>query len=375
MKNRILLTTILAVLLGMPCRHVVAQPEVRYPNPAYMHWEEPCAEYLGYNVRNQPSVDYFPIYKFGYSGDGTTYDNDHVCFVNPFGTGEGKLTLYGVAVSIIDADYYRPPYHLPDMRISLDILLYNFMPGDSNVQLVKRQTFVVDENQIPDLYMVYKALDGGNEFFPDTIVKYPMYEFYFDEPVEMYGDFYVGIHSMDTFAVLTGNMNCLGTLGIRDSSCCHSGYFGFIDMEREVLMFWDAYCFAADTYIGGGYYDGTSPGQIAPRTDTVFNNIAQGVIPITRPQGYLTATEPPAEVEVGSVRLSPNPARTRVTVEADCAIRHVEVADMAGRVLVSERYDAGARSATLDVGRLAQGIYAVRVYTEREEAVQKLIIE
>ena len=339
MKNRILLTTILAVLLGMPCRHVVAQPEVRYPNPAYMHWEEPCAEYLGYNVRNQPSVDFFPIYKFRYSGDGTTYDNDHVCFVNPFGTGEGKLTLYGVAVSIIDADYYRPPYYLPDMRISLDILLYNFMPGDSNVQLVKRQTFVVDENQIPDLYMVYKALDGGNEFFHETRYK-----------------------------IISDLINFL-------LYYCHSGYFGFIDMEREVLMFWDAYCFAADTYIGGGYYDGTSPGQIAPRTDTVFNNIAQGVIPITRPQGYLTATEPTAEAEVGSVRLMPNPARTRVTVEADCGIRHVEVADMAGRVLVSERYDAGARSATLDVGRLAQGIYAVRVYTEREEAVQKLIIE
>ncbi len=75
------------------------------------------------------------------------------------------------------------------------------------------------------------------------------------------------------------------------------------------------------------------------------------------------------------MRLLPNPARTRVTVEADCAIRHVEVADMAGRVLIAERYDADVRSATLDVGRLAQGIYAVRVYTEREEAVQKLIIE
>lgn len=375
MKNRILLTTILVVLLSMPCRHVVAQPEVRYPNPAYMHWEEPCAEYLGYNVHNNASLESFPVKEF----DNTRVypdGNDHVCFVNPFGIGDGKVTLYGVAVSIIDQRYPVPPYHLTDRRISLDILLYNFMPGDSNVQLVKRQTFVVEENQIPDLYMVYKTLDGGNEFFPDTIVKYPMYEFYFDEPVEMYGDFYVGIHSMDTFGVLTGNMNCLGTLGIRDSSCCHSGYHGYIDTERDVLIMWDAYCYATDTWIGDGprRYD-IQPGVLAPRTDTVFCNIAQGVMPITRPQGYLTATEPTVRGEVGSVRLMPNPARTRVTVEADCGIRHVEVADMAGRVLVSERYDAGARSATLDVGRLAQGIYAVRVYTEREEAVQKLIIE
>ena len=73
--------------------------------------------------------------------------------------------------------------------------------------------------------------------------------------------------------------------------------------------------------------------------------------------------------------LRPNPTRSRVTVEAECAIRIVEVADMAGRVLMSERYDTDTRSATLDVGRLAQGSYLVRVKTEREEGVQKLIIE
>ncbi len=75
------------------------------------------------------------------------------------------------------------------------------------------------------------------------------------------------------------------------------------------------------------------------------------------------------------MRLLPNPARTRVTVEADCAIRHVEVADMAGRVLVSEQCGAGVRSATLDVSRLAQGSYVVRVKTERDETVQRLIID
>ena len=375
MKNGILLAVILVVMLGVPCKHVVAQIEIRYPNPAYMHWEEPCPKYLGYNIRNYCAFEHFPVQRF--NAHNPFIANDHVCYINPFGTGDEKVTLYGVAVGIIDYNNYVAPFRLSERSISLDIMLYNYMSGDSNVQLVKRQTFVVEENQIPDLYMVYKALDGGHEgYYEDTVVKYPMYEFYFDEPVEMYGDFYVGIHSMDSFHVLTGNMNYMGTLGITDSSCCHSGYFGFIDMEREVLIYWDAYCFAADTYIGGGYYDDYAPpGLIAPRRDTVFNNLAQGALPITRPQGYLTATEPTAEAEVGSVRLLPNPARTRVTVEADCAIRHVEVADMAGRVQISERYDVGARSATLDVSRLAQGSYVARVKTEREETVQKLIIE
>jgi hypothetical protein len=99
----------------------------------------------------------------------------------------------------------------------------------------------------------------------------------------------------------------------------------------------------------------------------------QAFMPILRPQGYLSATAPMAEM--GNVRLQPNPARTHVVVEAECAIKHVELADMSGRVLLSERYDGQAQSVTLDVSRLAKGSYVVKVKTERDESAQKLLVE
>lgn len=363
MKKRILLTTILAVLLGMPCRHVVAQTEVRYPNPAYLHREVPCPEIFGYNW------SYLGIYPFPMAGFYPDYiaEND-VCFVNPFGKDEEKQTVHGVALCVIPYSSHLPPYLLMDRRITLDIMLYQFVPGDSNVHLIKSQTFVVEENQRPDLVLVYREKDNLDGYYNgiDSLVRFPMYEFYFDYPQEVEGNFYVGVHSVDSFLMPMPQHRTL-------PSCCHNGYWGVVNVNNSMLIRYTNESFVCNHYQGEGR--GETHGVTAPWTDTMYTGTGQMVYPITKPQGYLTATEPTAEAAGGRVRLSPNPARTRVTVEADCGIRHVEVADMAGRVLVSERYDAGARSATLDVGRFAQGIYAVRVYTEREEAVQKLIIE
>ena len=122
----------------------------------------------------------------------------------------------------------------------------------------------------------------------------------------------------------------------------------------------------------GGLTDYETWGIPAPQTDTININRSQLAYPITRPQGYLTATKPTEDV--GSVRLLPNPARTRVTVEAADAIKDVQVSDMAGRVLISKRYPGDARAVTLDIESLPRGSYVVRVKTEKKETVQKLVV-
>lgn len=379
MKDIILLV-LFVVLMGMSTKLVVAQPEMRYPNPAYLHWEEPCPEYFSYvwsyaNGLQTPSSQHHNSY-LEYVGD--------ICYVNPFGREEESQTVYGVALPLAlvgTQNWQFYPYSLLDRKITLDIMLYQFAPGDSNVQLIKRQTFVVEQNQQPDLMMVYKeahyALGLATENI-DSLIKLPMYEFYLDLPEKLEGNFYVGVYSADSFYMPTP---CMVDISPRaqlfGGGCCHHGYWGYLDMDKNMLLRYTnvglgALCESGRQMDGLGF---DVHGVLAPQTDTMYNNIAQFAFPITKPRGYLTAIEPTAGAAAGGVRLSPNPARTQVTVEADCAIRHVEVADMAGRVLIAERYDADVRSATLDVGRLAQGIYAVRVYTEREEAVQKLIIE
>ena len=142
-----------------------------------------------------------------------------------------------------------------------------------------------------------------------------------------------------------------------------------------MLRFCDADC-PGGAWIGRGSIGVIGPGALAPQTDTDFNYIAQGIMPITRPEGYLAyLSATPPEADAGGVRLLPNPAKTRVTVEADCAIRKVEISDLLGRVIVSRQYYGDSQSSTLDVSWLSQGNYVVRVKTARETVAQKLVIE
>ena len=377
MKRKKLLIALLVVLAGLSGRHAVAQPEIRYPNPAYLHWEEPCTDNFGYFWNSGVGEVWFPGTGADFtdfiwpSNMGEEVYTKNGCAVNPFGTADSMQTLYGVAIPVIPITTGVPPLPpMMDRRITFDILLYSFTPGDSLVQLVKSQTFAVEEDQSPDLYMVFKEYDyasGNPSPFHDTLVKFPMREFYFDSPQKMYGNFFVGIHSTDTFVTAMGVL-C-------NNSCCHSGYAGFIDMDKKMFL---AYVSCGSSSIccsSEGIYDGLDwhpHGVAVPMTETVYGSSSQFVYPILRPQGYLNATTP--EKEAGNVRLLPNPARTRVTVEADCAIRNVEVMDMLGSVILLERYDGDVRSATLDVSNLAQGSYVVKVKTEQNVSVQKLIV-
>ena len=140
-------------------------------------------------------------------------------------------------------------------------------------------------------------------------------------------------------------------------------------MDKEILTFirsGASLCGWWDNYYGGA-------GIEVPLTDTIYTGSGQLIFPILRPKGYLTTGKQIAMAE--SVRLMPNPARTKVTVEAADAISEVQVSDMMGRVLMSERYDGDVRSVTLDVSGLAQGSYVVRVNMERESATCKLMVE
>lgn len=357
------------IVMGMCFARLAAQPEVRYPNPAYMHWEEPCP--LVY-MSNYLVPVFFPVDRFD---DYPYFFNDHMCYVNPFSIREGeegKLTIYGVSLCFQPKSFRGDvPYVLGmDRSIAFDIMLYNFTPGDSNVQLIMRQKFFLDETRSPDLFVVYTGNPYGSQ---DSAFKFPMYEFYFDSPVTVTGDFYAGIHSMDSFRLETGRL--LHCWFGAEPQCCHSGYYGYVDMEQTVLRFWDADC-PGGAWIGGGSVGVNGPGALAPQTDTVFTYYAQGIIPITMPEGYLanlSAISP--EAKEGGVRLLPNPAKTRVTVEADCDIRKVEVMDMLGRVLKTRQYYGDAQSSTLDVSWLSPGSYVVRVKTAHETVAQKLVIE
>ena len=354
MKNNYLLIALFVMVMGLYANPTEAQPEIWYPNHAYLHWEEPCADSLVIDAA-----------RCAFTGGGGPVS---ICSVNPFGNMGVKQTVYGVAFPIIRSHYPISYDLFPDKRITLDIMLYQFTPGDSVVQLVKSQTFVVEQNQQPDLFLLYRK--GGD--YPgvppvqESPRKYPMYEFYFDEPQQMADYFYVGMSSTDTFTIPRGFVANLR------QECCHNGYFGWVNMDRNVIVH-------LSNNAGYGLCEGSdinendSDGLAALLPDTVFTIESQFAFPITKPRGYLSATTPMEEA--GSVRLLPNSAKRWVTVEADQAIRDVELTDMAGRVVLSVQSDGVAKSVKLDVGRLTNGCYMVRVKTERETSILKLVID
>lgn len=59
MKREIVTAIVFFVGFWVCASHVVAQPEVRYPNPAYMYWEEPCPEISGLSVTGMPHYCFF----------------------------------------------------------------------------------------------------------------------------------------------------------------------------------------------------------------------------------------------------------------------------------------------------------------------------
>jgi hypothetical protein len=81
-----------------------------------------------------------------------------------------------------------------------------------------------------------------------------------------------------------------------------------------------------------------------------------------------------AETEMPCVRLYPNPAKDKLTVESDeAAIKGVEVLDIAGRIIAVETGQAAALQYPVSVASLPQGIYLLKIRTEQGIATKKFV--
>lgn len=364
MKRNVLLAVAFFVSCWLCVDYVVAQPEVRSPNPAYLNWEDPCPETPGLL---QGGGTYYTGITFP-----TILSEDTLCYVNSFGGIEKKYTIYGMALCITNSEGYQPI----DRTVTLDVRLYNFTPGDSVLQLLKSQTFQVEQGRPHDLIMVYK--NRSYLFNPtsglDSLLKYPMYELYFDSPIDVDGYFFMGLASNNSFTLHKGMLDYPTR---QEMPCCQNGYEAGVDTNRNRATKILAWCYSiyndAITEYGLNSVEHYGDVIMVPQPDTVYTLSAQGVYPILRPKGYLAATEPTAEKE--SVQLLPNPARTKVTVEATEPLRTVDVMDMAGRNLLSKQCMDDATTVVLDIATLPQGSYVVRVRTVKGETTLKLLVE
>ncbi|MEO8088438.1 MAG: T9SS type A sorting domain-containing protein [Bacteroidota bacterium] len=88
----------------------------------------------------------------------------------------------------------------------------------------------------------------------------------------------------------------------------------------------------------------------------------------------LTLNVSTADNAIAEFNIYPNPARNKLTVGSkQYAIKSIEVCDILGKKLMSEHFDAGIKSATIDVEGLSQGIYFIKLQTEKYIATRKFV--
>ncbi len=77
--------------------------------------------------------------------------------------------------------------------------------------------------------------------------------------------------------------------------------------------------------------------------------------------------------DAAQVSMTPNPTQNLLNISANCNLQKIELLDMQGRVL--ERYPAFEREASIYLSGKANGMYLVKVTSDKGSSVQKIIKE
>lgn len=95
----------------------------------------------------------------------------------------------------------------------------------------------------------------------------------------------------------------------------------------------------------------------------VITNQTTTTVSLLATQGFDTA----------QVSIAPNPTQNILNISANCNLQKIELLDMQGRVL--ERYPAFEREASIYLSGKANGMYLVKVTSDKGSSIQKIIKE
>jgi hypothetical protein len=85
---------------------------------------------------------------------------------------------------------------------------------------------------------------------------------------------------------------------------------------------------------------------------------------------YLPPTSATVIAEELDINLYPNPANNRVTVEAGETINNASIYSMSGRMIYNQSFNA--TKVEIDLAQFKQGLYLVKIETEKGSYTQKL---
>ncbi|MDR2684535.1 MAG: T9SS type A sorting domain-containing protein, partial [Prevotellaceae bacterium] len=76
-----------------------------------------------------------------------------------------------------------------------------------------------------------------------------------------------------------------------------------------------------------------------------------------------------------SVKIYPNPVKDVLFISSENRINSVEIADLAGRTAGTNNYlSAQQGAAAINISHLPEGVYLVKIYTDKGVAAHKIII-
>lgn len=136
-----------------------------------------------------------------------------------------------------------------------------------------------------------------------------------------------------------------------------------------ILEVLDSYGDGINNGYGAGYFQiNDANGQQVFRNNGKFNDVARYFLNITT-NG--TGTLGIEEALSSNIAIYPNPVVDMLNIESDSEIRYVEIFDISGRMVLR----AEGNDTRISTQSLTSGVYAVRVVTENDVLVQKIVKE
>ena len=367
MNSNYIKLVVAGLLLLISMQDATAQFDVYFGHTGrYMFWPgpEPASSSVQSPIHSA-SKDYSNGVVLGVGPD-----PEHL-ICNPFNfthaERDSARTIYGFALSGgpgYNGDPYTYEKCIWTESFDFDAYVYRIIDGDSIMEIIKDTTFHVNRGKRPDRRMIVSdsLVFSSNPAHSDRLATY-LHEFYFDEPITITGEFLIAVQP--SVKMIFGQF-LLGYLSGSDQiQFCSPGYWGYIDIKNQHLVNYRANC-GRNTYYGTTTFPDIEAENVRTLRSQVF-------YPILVPQGSVEVQG--QNMGTAFLHLVPNPARTEVRVEAECAVRFVEVADMTGRTVLRWESPGGECGTVLDVSRLPRGCYAVRVGTALGVQAERLLLQ
>ena len=363
MKSVLIRSLLFATVLCMGAIHVSAQQEINFPNPDYLNWEYPFPHVavtqggVDTYISFQDSIDYQGTYNQG--------------AINPFlfmqADSNTTFRMEGVAAPFTQAKglLYEYLWIYDDMDV--EVFVWKAVAGDSNLQLLKSQTFHLRKGQVPDKALVYEHVSTIQHYYdsPDSN-KIFLYELYFDMPVTVTGLFMVSMKATPYRTMFLRN-TCIVAGRTTQEQRSHSfwGYLGTIDYNTNRF----GHVCDIEQHLPIRRFH-ASPVPVV-ENDNIKTMYQQLYFPIGKVlhDGIENVT---AE---NLLQLTPNPASGTVRVQSSNGIKSITITDMTGRTMMRKKFDGAMNCVNLDISTLPTGAFALSATTPTGTMTRKLIVK